>query len=195
MSKRKKITIAVAACALALACAGGALAWLSATGVLVNQFGIGTVKPTVEEDFSGAVKSNVYVTNEGTAPMYLRAEVDIYWQDEQGNRLWEEPVEGTDYQIVWGNSVQTGGTEIADAKWAQGSDGHWYWSASVAPAAQTGQLIKSVTGLYQESDKRLVVDVITQAVQASPDEAVEQAWGCSFTNGLLVPPATATKGE
>lgn len=198
MRKRKTIAIAVAACALALACAGGALAWLSVTGVLVNTFGIGTVTPTVEESLNGAVKSDVHVKNDGTAPMYLRAEVDIYWQDADGNRLWEEPQVGTDYEITWGSAVAGSATAGADGSgvWRQDANGYWYWSLSVAPGEQTGQLIESVTQLGTPADgKRLVVDIVTQAVQSSPDDAVYAAWGYSASNGVITSTAASAEGE
>ena len=195
MRKRKTIAIVVAVCVLALACVGGALAWLSATGVLVNTFGIGTVAPAVEETLQDAVKSNVYVTNEGTAPMYLRAEVDIYWQDENGNRLWEQPVEGTNYQITWGDQVKHDSDANAENTWTKGRDGHWYWTSSVAPGKNTGVLISNVREIDAQAGRNLVVDVMTQAVQASPEEAACSAWGCSFKSGVLVPPAASTEGE
>ena len=58
--------------------------------------------PSVQETLSGNVKSDVKAKNTGTAPAYIRAAVDIYWQDAtSGARLWEEPQAGTDYEIVW----------------------------------------------------------------------------------------------
>lgn len=49
-------------------------------------------------------------------------------------------------------------------------------------------LIASVTELKATEGRNLVVDVSTQAVQATPDEAVRDAWGCSVKDGVLVPP-------
>ena len=102
MTKRKQI-VALLVGVLILAGAAGAFAWLSVTGVLVNEFGFGSVAPSVDEKLDGNVKSDVTITNKGSAPAYLRAAVDIYWQDKDGARLWDEPVAGTDYVIEWGN--------------------------------------------------------------------------------------------
>lgn len=193
-ARRRTIVIALA-CLLCLACAGGALAWLSATGVLVNQFGIGTVTPAVNETLSGATKSNVRIANHGTAPAYLRAQVDVYWQDDSGAQLWDEPVEGTDYELVWGSSVSTDGSSPTVASWVKGSDGYWYWTAPITPLGETEQLIYSVSEVGTHGDKHLVVDVQVQGVQSLPDEAVVEAWGCTVRDGLLVPPSGQAKGE
>ncbi len=176
---RKRAAVIAAACALALCAAAGTFAWLSATGVLANQFGIGIVQPAVSETLSDAVKSDVSVRNDGSTPAYMRAQVDIYWQDANGARLWDEPAAGADYTIVW-----------ADAgEWSQGADGYWYWSEPVAPLASTGVLIKSVTTTANSAEKHLVVDVSTQAIQSTPADAVVQAWGCTVDdNGALKPP-------
>lgn len=95
----------VAACLVVACAAAGTFAWLSATGVLANQFGIGIVQPSVSETLDGAVKSDVRLTNDGSTPAYMRAQVDIYWQDDGGARLWDEPVAGTDYEITWSSDV------------------------------------------------------------------------------------------
>ena len=89
MSKRKRI-IALLVGVILLAGTAGTLAWLSVTGVLVNQFGIGSVTPSVQETLNGKVKSDVKAKNTGTAPAYIRVAVDIYWQDQDGARLWDE---------------------------------------------------------------------------------------------------------
>lgn len=104
MSKRKRI-IALLVGVILLAGTAGTLAWLSVTGVLVNQFGIGSVTPSVQETLNGKVKSDVKAKNTGTAPAYIRVAVDIYWQDQDGARLWDEPKEEpkgeADYEIAW----------------------------------------------------------------------------------------------
>ena len=58
MSKRKRI-IALLVGVILLAGTAGTLAWLSVTGVLVNQFGIGSVTPSVQETLNGNVKGSV----------------------------------------------------------------------------------------------------------------------------------------
>mgnify|MGYP007106906702 FL=1 len=48
-------------------------------------------------------------------------------------------------------------------------------------------LIKSVTERKADG-KNLVVDISTQAIQSTPDDAVTEAWGCTVKDGVLVPP-------
>lgn len=189
MSKRKRI-IALLVGVILLAGTAGTLAWLSVTGVLVNQFGIGSVTPSVQETLNGKVKSDVKAKNTGTAPAYIRAAVDIYWQDQDGARLWDEPKEEpkgeADYEIAW-SVADASGANLA-YNWVKASDGFYYWTSPVAPGAETGVLINRVTELKATEGRNLVVDISTQAVQATPDEAVHDAWGCSVENDVLVPP-------
>lgn len=185
MTKRKRI-VALLVGVLLLAGAAGTFAWLSVTGVLVNEFGFGSVKPSVDETRDNNVKSDVAVENSGSAPAYLRVAVDIYWQDQNGARLWDEPVYGTDYTIEWGDKVDAAATN-SPASWVLASDGFYYWTSSVTPMGKTGVLIKKVTE-HKVDGKNLVVDISTQAIQSTPDDAVADAWGCTVESGVLVPP-------
>lgn len=188
MSKRKRI-IALLVGGILLAGMAGTLAWLSATGVLVNQFGIGSVTPSVQEELSGNVKSNVKAKNTGSAPAYIRAAVDIYWQDAtSGARLWDEPQAGTDYEIAWSDDLYDVSGANSTSSWVKASDGFYYWTSPVAPGKETDVLIKSVTELKATEGRNLVVDVSTQAVQSVPDDAVREAWNCTVQDGVLIPP-------
>lgn len=185
MTKRKQIMVLLAG-VLLLAGVAGTFAWLSVTGVLVNEFGFGSVKPSVDETLDNNVKSDVAVKNSGSAPAYLRIAVDIYWQDKDGARLWDEPVEGTDYTIEWGN-VSNASASNSASSWVVASDGFYYWTSPVAPLGKTGVLIKNVSE-KKTAGKNLVVDISTQAIQSTPDDAVKEVWGCTVNDGVLVPP-------
>lgn len=136
------------------------------------------------------MKSDVKAKNTGTAPAYIRVAVDIYWQDQDGARLWDEPKEEpkgeADYEIAWSVADASGANSAYN--WVKASDGFYYWTSPVAPGAETGVLINRVTELKATEGRNLVVDISTQAVQATPDEAVHDAWGCSVENDVLVPP-------
>lgn len=185
MTKRKQI-VALLVGVLLLVGAAGTFAWLSATGVLVNEFGFGSVAPAVDEKLNGNVKNDVAVKNDGSAPAYLRVAVDIYWQDQDGARLWEEPVADTDYDIKLGNVTKASASNSASS-WVVASDGFYYWTSPVEPMAKTDVLIESVNERKADG-KNLVVDISTQAIQSTPDDAVTEAWGCTVKNGVLVPP-------
>ena len=122
----KRAAIVVVA-VLAMCGAGGAVAWFGAQDNVLNTFTRGEITPSIEETFdkTSSMKENVYVTNNGTAPAYMRATVSIYWEDEQGNQLWESPVEGVnaDYTIGWGAV-----SEASEPRWIEGKDGYYYLS-------------------------------------------------------------------
>ena len=185
MTKRKRI-VALLVGVLLLAGVVGTFAWLSVTGVLVNEFGFGSVSPSVNEKRDNNVKSDVAVKNSGSAPAYLRVAVDIYWQDQDGARLWDEPVAGKDYVIEW-DKVSNASTTNSARSWVVASDGFYYWTSPVAPMGETGVLIRSVDE-KKTNGKNLVVDISTQAIQSTPDDAVKEAWGCKVKDGVLVPP-------
>lgn len=185
MTKRKQI-VALLVGVLLLAGAAGTFAWLSVTGVLVNEFGFGSVAPSVDENLNDNVKSDVTIANKGSAPAYLRVAVDIYWQDQNGARLWDEPVAGTDYVIAW-DSVSKASASNTASSWVVASDGYYYWTSPVAPMGKTDVLIKSVTERKADG-KNLVVDISTQAIQSAPGDAAAETWGCAVKDGVLVPP-------
>lgn len=185
MTKRKQI-VALLVGVLLLAGAAGTFAWLSVTGVLVNEFGFGSVAPSVDENLNDNVKSDVTIANKGSAPAYLRVAVDIYWQDQNDARLWDEPVAGTDYVIAWGSVSKASASNTASS-WVVASDGYYYWTSPVAPMGKTDVLIKSVTERKADG-KNLVVDISTQAIQSAPGDAAAETWGCAVKDGVLVPP-------
>lgn len=167
----KPIAMAVLALAVVGVAISGVVAWLTASGMLENTFDRGQVDVTVNEEFTDGVnKKNVSVTNNGNVPVCVRAQVNIYWVDKDGNQLWDEPVAGKDYTIDWGDLTGTG--------WKQGDDGFYYWTKPLATTTKTDNLIDVLTDKTADTDGRtLVCDVAVQAIQADPADAVEEAWG------------------
>ncbi len=175
---------------VALALAGAAeltSAYLTVRDSVDNAFLLGTVTPSVTETFDPAagVKENVSVQNTGNAPVYIRALVLVSWQDAAGATLSAQPAAGTDYDLV---GPQTG--------WALGGDGYYYCTSPVQPGGSTPMLVQKLTDKNADAGRYLCVDVIAQAVQASPAEAVGDVFpGASVgANGVLTPPA-AQGGE
>ena len=174
----------VAVAVLAMCGAGGAVAWFGVQDNVLNTFTRGEIKPSIEETFDKdrTVKTDVHVTNKGTAPAYMRAAVSIYWEDAAGNQLWDAPREGQDYSITWGDAL----TASTSERWIKGADGYYYWSVPVEAGSTTSNLIKSVEKHGDHGDKRLVVDIATQALQAnlSAGEGFDAVWSAS--SGLAV---------
>lgn len=179
-----KRAMIVAVAVLAMCGAGGAVAWFGVQDNVINTFTRGEIKPSIEETFdaSSTVKENVFVKNEGTAPAYMRAAVSVYWEDLDGDQLWETPAENVDYTITWGSAI----SESANPHWILGDDGYYYWSVPVEAGGTTSNLINSVEKKGDHGDKRLVVDIATQALQAnlSASEGFDAVWSAS--SGLAV---------
>lgn len=181
--------------ALALVGVGGVLAWLVSTDSLTNTFGVGAIGTEITEDFKPGdlVKKDVTIKNKGNIDAWIRAQVNIYWVDANGNQLWDAPVANIDYALDMGR---------AD-KWSEGSDGYYYYVNPVAGAGSTDNLIDSLTTLKDNGDgRKLVCDIAAQAIQADPYSAVEEAWGAKVkdpaTEGgdpTLTPPNTASSND
>lgn len=200
---------------LVLAGVGGVVAWLTASGTVQNQFELGTVEPTVNEDGptegtpfeeGDNIKQNVTVTNDGNVPVYVRAQVSIYWLDANGNQLWDEPYMGEkepdqptgviippgDYMLKWGDSVvgQPGSTSMEDGAWIKGPDGFYYWSLPIDPEGETKELIESCEYYGEYADGRTFhVDISVQGIQAEPARAVVEAWSTE-TQTVMIDPST-----
>ena len=176
--------------ALVLAVVGvavsGVIAWLSTTSSVSNTFVLGTVNPTVQETFEDPYteKKDVKISNKGNVPIYVRAQVNIYWVDADGNQLWDQPVADTDYTLK---------QSIESSSWKQGADGFYYWTEPLAAGSQTTNLIDSLTWTDTNNGRTLVCDIAVQGIQAEPAEAVQEAWGVTITGGAVTP-VTTTEG-
>lgn len=178
--------------ALALAVVGvavaGVVAWLTATGQVNNQFKLGVVDPTVEETFEKNVKSDVRISvGESNVPIYIRARVDIYWVDANGNQMWEQPAKDVDYTLT---------QSLVDKNWVLGSDGLYYWTKPLQPREATENLIDKLSEIANThgDGRTLVCDVSAQGIQAEPSHAVEEAWGVTVkSDGTL--DVTTKEGE
>lgn len=211
-SAGRALIIAAAMVAICLIAAGGTLAWYSQKSSLTNLFGRGTLDPAVSEKFDPAagLKSDVAVEipeNTSNVPAYVRAHVDIYWEDAQGNRMWDEPVaagisdvgaaDAFDYEIVWAN-MSAGGQANS---WISGADGVYYWSSPVKPGASTAPLVVSLQENVRHDDgRKLVAAIAVQAIQANPDRAFMESWAphCGLSvgdDGVLVTDATNPNGK
>ena len=188
---RAKALLLIASLAVLLtATVGSTAAWLvSKPAAVENDFVPGKVACQVLEDFgteSGAsVKRNVRVKNTGNTDAYIRVLLVFTWKDKDGNIFSNKPQEGNDYQIVMDNMYLT--------DWImQKSDAgvYFYYKKRVAPEEETRNLIESlyqiatVTG-PENGTYKLSVDILADAVQADPPEAVEESWGVAVENGEI----------
>jgi hypothetical protein len=150
------------------------LGFCTKTDCKENEFEMGNVQTEIRETFDPAnkVKENVYIENTGNVAVYVRASVLIYWKDSTGKVIPETPVRGTDYTI---SNPETGwignGTTLSSL---------WYYTKPLQPSgaeAVTTSLIAACKDIGDYTDGRiLVVDIVTQSIQAKPHAAAEDAW-------------------
>ena len=186
---RAKALLLIASLAVLLtATVGSTAAWLvSKPAAVENDFVPGKVACQVLEDFgteSGtSVKRNVRVKNTGNTDAYIRVLLVFTWKDDAGNIFSNKPQEGKDYQIVM--------DDLTDWIMQKSDAGlYFYYKKPVAPSAETGKLIDSlrqiagVTG-PENGKYKLSVDILADAVQADPPEAVKESWGVDVENGKI----------
>jgi len=147
-----------------------------------NPVPIGQVSCVIKEVVSNNTKTHIEIQNTSNIPVYIRVAFISYWQDEDGNIVYEAsksvaPVyNGTDWFT---------------------KDGYYYYTKAINPPEGetkygTGNILgnnetiplvtKEVNGkqLFQ------VVDVIVEAIQANPSDAAEEVWGVKVSDsGIL----------
>lgn len=176
----KKATIVIAVLIVVFATTGGTLAFIfTGTPPVENSFETVYVSSAVEEDFDGAVKSNVKVRNTGGISAYIRAVAVVTWAKDDGTVHANMPIAGSDYSIDFGSY-----------KWSLGSDGFYYYTESVSAGNATEVLFDSVSLIgTAPSGYTLSVSIYATAIQAEPARAAAEAWGVEILqNGNLVAP-------
>ena len=174
-----RLTTMVIATVLLLALAiGGTLAWLSTKdGPITNTFTPSKVTCKVTERFNGVTKSNVNVTNTGDTDAYIRVKLVTYRTNDQG-------------QHIGGTASLP--TFTLGAKWVS-HDGYYYYTLPVAPGGSPETNLTesmTLTGSYTDADGgKQAIDVMAEAIQSVPEDAVKEAWGFSIdADGSLIVP-------
>lgn len=178
-----RLTTMVIATVLLLALAiGGTVAWLSTKDApITNTFNPSKVACEVTEKFDGStgVKSNVNVKNTGTINAFIRVKLVTYRTNDQG-------------QHIGGTASLP--TFTLGANWVS-HDGYYYYKLPVAPGEMPKtNLTDSMTLVdsYPDTDGgKQAVDVMAEAIQSVPEDAVKAAWGEGFSidaDGSLIVP-------
>lgn len=143
-----------------------------------NTFTKSSVTCQVTEDFTDKkTKKNVNVTNTGDTDAYIRVKLVTYRVNEDGNQI------GGLAQIP----MFTPGTN-----WIE-YDGYYYYTLPVSPnGSPLNPLIGAegiiLEGSYPDADGgKQAIDVIAEAIQSYPSEAVGEAWGVSISEGVVLP--------
>lgn len=155
---------------------GGTLAYLTTKDTPVtNTFTPSVVACTVTEEFNGTVKENVNVKNTGDTEAYIRVKLVTYRVNDQG-------------QHIGGAAAIPSFTR--GINWVEFND-YYYYTLPVAPNKEpVNDLIDHITltGSYDDADGgKQAIDVMAEAIQSGPAEAVGQAWGVSISQGSVTP--------
>lgn len=175
-----RVTAIVMATVLLLALAiGGTVAWLSTKDTpITNTFTPSKVACEVTEHFDGTVKSDVNVKNTGDINAFIRVKLVTYRTNGKGQHI--------------GGTAELPEFKLSD-NWVW-YDGYYYYKLPVAAGGTpVTNLTDSMTlkGNYDDADGgHQAIDVMAEAIQSVPQDAVQAAWGLSIdTNGnLIVPP-------
>ena len=153
------------------AAVGSTVAFLiDKTAPVENDFEYAKVSCEVTENFTNKKKDNVQVKNTGTTDAYIRATYVVNWVDANGNIAASDP-EGYSYSL----------TKNLDSKWIE-KDGYFYYTSPVAPGDSTqGSLLTCRVTYPENPEYTLSVEVLAEAIQSTPDNAVQEAWGVSIS--------------
>ena len=156
------------------AAVGSTVAFLiDKTEPVKNAFEYAKVSCEVKEDFNGNTKENVQITNTGSTDAYIRATYVVNWLDRDGNIAASDPA-GYSYTL----------TENPGNSWTKGEDGFFYYTSSIAPGASTaGSLLTCTVTSPENPEYTLSVEILAEAIQSTPDKAVQEAWGVTPTSG------------
>ena len=153
---------------------GGTVAYLfTNTAPVINTFEPSHVTCSVTEDFDGVTKSNVNVTNTSDIDAYIRVKLVTYRVNEAG-------------QHIGGVAEIPGFTP--GTNWVKHGE-YYYYTLPVHPGeSPKTNLISSIElrGSYNDADGgKQVIEVMAEAIQSVPEDAIKQAWGVTITNGSV----------
>ena len=157
---------------------GSTLAYLvTQTNPVKNVFTPGTFGGTIEETFDGETKKDVSIQIDANSNVnaYVRAAIVVTWKDGEDGVYGKQPLEGTDYTMILNRS-----------DWFDGDDGYYYCKTPVVAGENSPVLIETCTQTEacEEEQYRLDVEILAEAVQSTPKEAVEDAWGKPIADQL-----------
>lgn len=153
---------------------GGTVAYLTTNSDPVrNSFTPSYVDCEVTESFNGTTKSNVNVTNTGDTEAYIRVKLVTYRVNDQGQHI---------------GGTATIPSFTPGTNWVAYGD-YYYYTLPVAPKAKpAADLIDSIalTGEYPDADGgKQVIEVMAEAIQSGPANAVGDSWGVSVSEGSV----------
>lgn len=168
-SRKASLLLASLLAVLVFSVCGTAAYLITQTTAVTNTFVPGTIVPTITEEFDGTTKKNVSIQNTGTVEAFIRAKIIVNWVDADGNVIYDASVSADDYVLD---------LNIGTNQWFE-HDGYYYWPNAVASGASTGKLInecKLASNATVPVTGSLSVEILAQAMQTEPENAIEAAW-------------------
>ena len=168
------LTAVLAAVLLSLTVAGTIAYLHTYTEDVENAFTPGSVPCSVSESFtpSTGVKQNVFVTNGGNVPAYIRVKLVPYWCDNKTGDIVSK--------AAWTPDFEPGSGWVLH-------DGFYYYTSPVSAGDPTENLINTITLTIDQNDGSLqALDIIAESIQAEgvdaqAAKAVVKAWGVDPT--------------
>ena len=191
---KKAVAFCVLSTVLAMAAIGATLAFIfDKTDPIENSF------PPAEVELQIAGNN---IVNTGDVPAYFRAAVIFTWVNHEDGTILSKAPKVADIADVDENGdgiLDENVDKDRDGKldddvdidcvihintehyWARGSDGFLYYTVPLDPSQHTAQVITDVTLTHQTiyDGYAINVQVLAEAIQSTPAEAVEQSWGVS----------------
>lgn len=153
---------------------GGTVAYLTThSDPVQNNFTPSFVDCEVTESFNGTIKSNVNVKNTGDTEAYIRVKLVTYRVNDEGQHI---------------GGTATIPSFTPGTNWVAYGD-YYYYTLPVAPDDEpAADLIDSITltGSYVDADGgKQVIEVMAEAIQSGPANAVGNSWGVSISEGSV----------
>lgn len=151
---------------------GGTLAWLSTKSAsITNTFLPSKVACEVTESFDGrtGVKSNVNVENTGDIDAYIRVKLVSYRTNDAGQHI--------------GGTAELPAFDLGKG-WVE-HGGYYYYTKPVKPNQKPEAALTKEMKLKVNCDGadggHQAIDVMAEAIQSVPEDAVQAAWGKGFS--------------
>lgn len=175
--RRGRMATVVLSLVLLLALAvGGTVAWLNArTPEVTNTFTPAHVTCEVEEAFdkTTGVKTDVNVKNTSDIDVYIRVKLVTYRTNDAGQHI--------------GGTAELPAFTLGE-NWVE-KDGYYYYTLPVAPGKTPAANLAdkmTLTASYDDADGgKQALDVMAEAIQSAPEEAVADAWGVKIAQGSV----------
>lgn len=175
--RRGRMATVVLSLVLLLALAvGGTVAWLNArTPKVTNTFTPAHVTCEVEETFdkTTGVKTDVNVKNTSDIDVYIRVKLVTYRTNDAGQHI--------------GGTAELPAFTLGE-NWVE-KDGYYYYTLPVVPGKTPAANLAdkmTLTASYDDADGgKQALDVMAEAIQSAPEEAVADAWGVKIAQGSV----------